>query len=96
MSEFLHRIDAQRAVLAAVNRHAWEEPLFGLSHGSIERWAGRNSGKIPQAAYSLVIEAAEKLFFLANKSQDQITEEYSTVSRKIGEIVSYLNKSLNT
>ncbi|MGF6770617.1 hypothetical protein P3T18_003096 [Paraburkholderia sp. GAS199] len=94
MSEFNNRIDAQRSILHVVNSGHWEEELFGLSRGSIDRWMRINkiapSNELAQAVY----EAADKLFFLANKSQEQITEEYqllslavSNLTRRIEDIV---------
>ena len=94
MTEFLERLDAQRAVLTVVNRHEWKEKLFGLSRGSIERWLEANKEIAPDGTYSLINNAAEKLYFLANKSQEQITEEYVSASSEIKKIVLRIEETL--
>jgi hypothetical protein len=33
-----------------------------------------------------VYESADKLFFLANKSQEQVTEEYRLLAREVGRL----------
>lgn len=83
MNEFNNRIDAQRRILGLVNSRRWNEELYGLSGGAIERWM-RVNGIAPSNALALVVrESADKLFFLANKSQEQVTEEYRLLSREI-------------
>lgn len=83
MREFNNRIDAQREILSLVNGHCWNEELYGLSSGAIDRWARVNgvdpSSDLSQAVY----ESARKLFFLANKSQEQITDEYRLLSAEV-------------
>lgn len=76
MNEFNNRIDAQRRIIAIINSKDWQEELYGLSRGAIERWLQANRID-PRSSLSVVAyESAEKLFFLANKSQEQITDEY--------------------
>lgn len=86
MREFNNRIDAQREVLDLVNGLDWKEELYGLSSGAIERWIRVNgidsSSELPLAVH----ESAEKLFFLANKSQEQITDEYRLLSTEINDL----------
>lgn len=86
MNEFNNRIDAQRVILKLVNRACWEEELYGLSRGAIERWISINGinpeAELPRA----VCESADKLFFLANKSQEQVTEEYRILSAGVLEL----------
>jgi hypothetical protein len=86
MSEFNNRIDAQRLILSVVNGKRWDEELFGLSKGTIDRWMRVNkidpSGDLPHAVH----QAADKLFFLANKSQEQVTEEYRLLSVEVSEL----------
>ena len=77
MSEFSNRIRAQRELLRIVNsKIASEEELFGLSEPAIDRWLSvcniKNSSKIEE----LLKTASGKLYFLANKSQEQLTEDY--------------------
>lgn len=75
--EFNDRVSAQRAILRIINREPWQqEQLHGLSSGAIERWADFNDIKSRSKLVALVREAGEKLFFLANKSQDQVSSEY--------------------
>lgn len=86
MNDFLNRVDAQRMVLAAVNARSWSEPLFGLSRGAIDRWRVCDSA-IPAELLLLVEEAAGRLFFLANKSQEQVTEEYRIGSQDMALVI---------
>ncbi len=86
MIEFNNRIDAQREILTLVNRGRWKEELYGLSNGAISRWIRVNDidpfGDLPRA----VLASADKLFFLANKSQEQVTNEYRLLSAQIFEL----------
>ena len=85
--EFNNRIAAQRAILKIVNGNGWEaEDLFGLSHKAIERWVSINRLDPNSALVNLVKEAAQKLFFLPNKSQEQITSEYERTSSEVSAI----------
>lgn len=86
-NEFNNRIDAQREVIYIINKLGWKEELFGLSAGGIARWAQANSIPVGDQLHSLVIQAAEKLFFLANKSQEQITGEYRALSIEVGGLI---------
>ncbi|HLO85493.1 MAG TPA: hypothetical protein VK203_10895 [Nostocaceae cyanobacterium] len=84
MSEFNNRIAAQRKVLQLVNRKQWEkEELLGLSSKAIERWISMNRIDPESLLVELVRTASAKLFFLANKSQEQISEEYKTIFKEI-------------
>jgi hypothetical protein len=84
MSEFNNRIAAQRHVLQVVNGKRWEkEELFGLSRKAIERWAGVNGIDPKSPLVTLVEAASSKLFFLANKSQEQVSEEYQATASEI-------------
>lgn len=84
MSEFNNRIDAQRKILRLVNGFChFQEELFGLSSGALERWALVNSVPQHHPLLSLLQQAAAKLFFLSNKSQEQITDEYQSVSEEV-------------
>jgi len=44
---------------------------------------------------TLVRNASEKLFFLANKSQEQITEEYKSIEAEIKSIYRAIDLNLN-
>jgi len=84
MSEFNNRIDAQRRILRTVNSTLrLKEELYGLSAGALERWSRTNAIDPGHAVLRLLHEAADKLFFLSNKSQEQITDEYSALSAEV-------------
>ena len=84
MSEFNNRIAAQRRILRLVNgSHDLEEELFGLSSGALERWARVNGFDERTKLLVLLKQAATRLFFLSNKSQEQITDEYQSLSAEV-------------
>jgi hypothetical protein len=95
MSEFNNRIAAQRDVLKAVNGRGWQEELFGLSHGAIERWARQNHIGEDAPLLRLVKVAADKLFFLSNKSQEQVTDEYRETSTQVGALIAEINRCVS-
>jgi hypothetical protein len=83
-SEFNNRIAAQRSILRAINSVSWgSEPLLGLSKRAIERWILMNRIQVSSPLANLVTAASSKLFFLANQSQDQMSEEYQSVQSEI-------------
>jgi hypothetical protein len=92
MSEFQNRIDAQRQVLALVNTSGFREELSGLSAKSIERWASANFVAKEDAVFRKLTEISGSLFFLATKSQEQITEDYSLLSRKVSALMNELRE----
>jgi hypothetical protein len=95
MSEFSSRIAAQRQVLQLVNRRNWEkEELFALSSKAIDRWVAVNRIDPESQLVKLVKTASDKLFFLANKSQDQVSDEYRTVSGEIASIAKSIEHEL--
>ena len=82
--EFNNRIAAQRAILLVVNRKPWSsEQLFGLSSKAIDRWVSVNRIEPASRLVKLVREISAKLFFLANKSQEQVSDEYTAVRAEI-------------
>lgn len=83
MSEFNNRIAAQRDILLVVNSRKQNEELFGLSSGAIDRWTAANHLQPNSALPCLIRQAAAKLFFLSNKSQEQITQEYRSLSSEV-------------
>lgn len=96
MSEFSNRIDAQRQVLQLVNRIKWEqEELFGLSSKAIDRWVSVNLINSQSLLVKLIKESAAKLFFLANKSQEQVTDEYKSMSNEIAVIAQAIELEIN-
>lgn len=87
MSEFNDRIAAQRNLLQLVNSRKWgKEELCGLSRGAIDRWSRINGIDPESALVGLVRNAGSKLFFLANKSQEQVSGEYRAVATEIAAI----------
>ncbi|MDA8327676.1 MAG: hypothetical protein M0Z83_01760 [Betaproteobacteria bacterium] len=83
MSEFNNRIAAQREILLGVNSGVWQEELFGLSSGAIDRWMSANRLDSDSNLVSLTRQVADKLFFLSNKSQEQVTEDYKLLSNEV-------------
>lgn len=85
--EFNNRIAAQRSILQVLNHKGWDaEDLFGLSSKAIDRWVSVNCVDPNSKLVKLVKDASGKLFFLANKSQEQISEEYRSVSEEIAAV----------
>ncbi len=95
MSEFNNRISAQRDILVSVNTKGWKEELFGLSRGAIERWANQNTISPDSMLLKLINESAAKLFFLANKSQEQITDDYKLLSNEISALTIKIQKEID-
>jgi hypothetical protein len=95
MAEFNNRISAQRKVLDLVNSRIAREELFGLSAKAIDRWVLVNQLDHDSPLVQLIRITSDKLFFLANKSQEQITEEYDTVSHEITQLYSRIKESMN-
>ncbi|MCI5219953.1 MAG: hypothetical protein D3914_12395 [Candidatus Electrothrix sp. LOE2] len=95
MSEFNNRIDAQRDILGIVNRQTdYSEELCGLSKKAIERWISSNQLNPKSETCDILFQIAKKLFFLANKSQEQITEDYKALSSEISLLKTNLEKSI--
>lgn len=94
MNEFKDRMAAQRQILEVVNSKRRTEELFGLSSKAIERWGSANTIDGNSNLVALLKVASEKLFFLANKSQEQISEDYLTASREIAEVTSAIATEL--
>jgi len=87
MSEFNNRIDAQRRILRLVNcSRDLQEELFGLSSGALERWTRVNRFDEHDPLVVLLKQAAAKLFFLSNKSQEQVTDEYRVLSDDVARL----------
>jgi len=95
MDEFNNRMDAQRNILEVVNRQGgYSEELCGLSKKAIERWISSNQLNPKSETCDILYQIAKKLFFLANKSQEQITEEYKALSSEISALKMNLEKSI--
>jgi len=84
MSEFNNRISAQRNALKIVNGSGlFHEPLMSLTEKSIERWTKSNQLDAHDPIITLLKSMSGALFFLANKSQEQVTEDYKVLSDKV-------------
>ncbi len=95
MTEFSNRIDAQRHILQIVNNEIKNnEQLFSLSRKAIARWSSKNLIDPNSELVLNITEASEKLFFLANKSQEQITNEYKLISMEITSITKKIKLQL--
>ena len=86
MSEFNNRISAQRNILICINTISWNEELFGLSSAAIDRWVKENGIVADSVLVELIKESADKLFFLSNKSQEQITDDYKILSKQVSSL----------
>ncbi len=94
MSEFNNRVAAQRDILAEVNRVPWREELFGMSSGALDRWMRINDVEASSLLVRLLVEAASKLFFLANKSQEQVTDEYKLRSLEVADLTRRVKEAI--
>jgi hypothetical protein len=84
--EFNNRIEAQREILCLVNGRDWIEELYGLSSGAIDRWTKANNIDSSSDLSQGIRDSAAKLFFLANKSQEQVTDEYRLLSTEVHDL----------
>lgn len=96
MDEFNNRMNAQRSIIALVNQSQMSknEELFGLSKNAIERWINVNNISYTSEIAKLLFQIALKLFFLANKSQEQVTLEYTLLSSEVHELQQKLTLAL--
>lgn len=84
MNEFNNRIDAQRHIVDTINRkHTATEELFSLSRNAVDRWLSVNRIDPESPLARLIAAASGKLFFLANKSQEQVSPEYRSASAEV-------------
>lgn len=81
-AEFNSRVDLQREVIKILNKKYFKNQLNGLSRPALDSWFVNNDISDDSLKNSLVT-ISEKLFFIANKSQDQITEEYKDLQISI-------------
>lgn len=94
MSEFRNRIEAQRDVLTLINKQKYKEPLLGLTDKAINRWGINNEINSQGNVIRLLKEISSCLFFLANKSQEQVTEDYKNLSGQVTNLINELKKEL--
>ncbi len=97
MAELSNRIVAQRRILEVVNGHDWRgEELFGLSSPAIDRWASANRLLPDSKVVGLVRRASERLLFLANRSQEEISEAYLVLCEEVDEITRGLEAEMRS
>lgn len=93
-AEFNSRVDLQREVIKIVNEKNFKNKLNGLSRPAIDSWIFNN--KISNDLLKICLfTISEKLFFIANKSQDQITEEYKNLQISVQSSILELKKVLS-
>jgi hypothetical protein len=96
MHEFNSRISAQRQILQLVNLKDWDkEALFGLSSKAIDRWTAVNRIEPGGQLVTLIRAVSAKLFFLANKSQEQVSERYKLLSSEIADLAKDIASEIN-
>jgi hypothetical protein len=94
--EFINRIAAQRAVLRFVNgRQQDSEQLHGLSSKAIDRWVSVNRLDPDSRLVELLKDVSGKLFFLANRSQEHISDTRKTLFAEIVEASDLIRKELD-
>ncbi|MDO6602109.1 hypothetical protein [Arenibacter palladensis] len=94
MSEFNNRIELQREVIKIVNSAKFKYEITGLSKNAIERWLMDNRLDSESDLTKLLYTISSKLFFLANKSQEQITNSYKKISSEISSLVQNLRDKI--
>ncbi|QCX38658.1 hypothetical protein FF125_09515 [Aureibaculum algae] len=95
MHEFNNRIELQREVLQIINQKKFDFELTGLSDGAIKRWLSDNKFNNDSESIKIIFKIASKLFFLANKSQEQITNAYRKLSIEVTELIDALRIKIN-
>ena len=96
MDEFNSRIDAKRKVLQIVNaKNNFSEELMDLSSNSIDRWYQNNKIDKDSIVIKKLKLIAKDLFFLANISQQQISDNYILKSKEISIHIKELGEIIN-
>lgn len=90
MSEFNNRIELQREVIKIVNRKGYASEITGISKKAIERWILENNLESGSELTNLLYEISSKLFFLGNRSQEQITDSYMLLNSELTTLVDSL------
>ncbi|WP_405400898.1 hypothetical protein [Maribacter sp. Asnod2-G09] len=94
MSEFNNRIELQREVIKIINQKGLDIQITGLSDSAIKRWLSDNKLDKNSELIKLLYEISSKLFFLANKSQEQITDSYKKLSVEVSDLVNKLRMKI--
>lgn len=95
MSEFNNRIEVQREIIKIANTTNLNFEISGLSRNAIKRWSSDNNINSNSEIVNHLYKLSGKLFFLGNKSQEQITEDYKLISLEITEMVSEFKNMIN-
>ena len=85
---------AQRKLLQVVNARPWQEDLFGLSSQAIKRWMDTNSVSPSSEVVAVLRAASERLSFLANRSQMQVSEDYRRAARDVQALTDQVRETL--
>jgi hypothetical protein len=64
--------------------------LLSLTEKAIDRWSRNNKVDAHDSIVTLLKSMSGTLFFLANKSQEQVTEDYKVLSDKVSKQLSKL------
>ena len=94
MNEFNNRIELQREVIKIINQKKLDSQITGLSDSAIKRWVSDNKLDKDSEQIKLLYEISSKLFFLANKSQEQITDSYKKLSIEVSDLVNRLRMKI--
>lgn len=94
-AEFNSRVDLQREVIKILNEKDFKNKLNGLSKPAIDSWIVNNNIS-DDLLKNCLITISEKLFFIANKSQDQVTEEYKDLQISVKNNIMELKKVIST
>lgn len=93
MDEFVSRMATQRRVIDIANsRLVFDEKLFGLSSGAIDRWAVNNQLGPSSQVVVLLKNISSELFFMATRSQEPVSNEYELRKENIIEAVTALEE----
>lgn len=94
-AEFNSRVDLQREVIKILNKSDFKNQLNGLSKPAIDIWFVNNN-VTNDLLKNCLITISEKLFFIANKSQDQVTEEYKDLQISVKNNINDLKKLVSS
>jgi len=79
---------AQRRIIQLINQSqkGKNEELYGLSKNAIERWINKNNISYKSDICMILFQISQKLFFLSNKSQEQVSEQYKLLSYEVAQL----------
>lgn len=95
MQKYNNRIAAQSIILDMINKYEiGAEQLYGLAKNAITRWVISNNIDANSNLVQIIFEISNKLFMLANKSQEQIADDVCTISCEIKFLSQKLERAL--